>query len=58
MTVPDGGWDSYLDWKKEGANPKKNPKFAELKKGYDADQSSRIIVTVELKKPTETEIES
>jgi hypothetical protein len=56
--VPEGGWNNYIKWVKDGANPKTNPKYAELKKGYDADQSSTLIITTELKKPTETKIES
>jgi len=46
LTEPSGGWDDYRTWKKstEGAkiaNPK-NTEYSALRKGYDADQFTKI----------------
>lgn len=53
LTEPSGGWDDYRAWNKETDPAKKEamPKHAEyanLKKGYDADQRTTVVFKVVL----------
>jgi hypothetical protein len=46
--LPSGGWPDYSAWIKAGAETtsEKGKKYAELKKGYDADQSTTIRLVI------------